>query len=169
MGTEWQRPRLDGLQRLWRSRLGWWRRLGRSLGQLSRLGKPRRWRRLGRWRSQLRRRWFPWRWPEVTPETFLGCLQILGRKPRRQPCSTTFWRMGMSHVKVMILRCCMVFVLLALVISVASCNKSPEKPATTEVVQKVYASPDEASKALAEAAKAGSHDALVSIFGPGSQ
>jgi len=77
--------------------------------------------------------------------------------------------MGMSHVKVMILRCCVVFALLALVISVASCNKSPEKPATTEVVQKVYASPDDAAKALAEAAKAGSHDALVSIFGPGSQ
>ena len=36
---------------------GW----GRSVGQLSRLGKSRRWRRLGRWRSQLRRRWVP-RW-----------------------------------------------------------------------------------------------------------
>ena len=30
----------------------------------------------------------------------------------------------MSHVKVMILRCCVVFALLALVISFASCNKS---------------------------------------------
>ena len=75
----------------------------------------------------------------------------------------------MSHVKVMILRCCVVFALLALVICFASCNKSPEKPAATEATQKVFASPDDAAKALAEAAKAGSHDALVAIFGPGSQ
>jgi len=77
--------------------------------------------------------------------------------------------MGMSHVKMMILRCCAVFALLALVIYVASCNKSPEKPAATEAAQKTFASPDDSGKALAEAAKAGSHDALVAIFGPGSQ
>ncbi len=77
--------------------------------------------------------------------------------------------MGMSHVKVIILRCCVIFALLALVISVASCNKSPEKPAATEAAQKTFASPDDAGKALADAAKAGSHDALVAIFGPGSQ
>ena len=75
----------------------------------------------------------------------------------------------MSHVKVMILRCCVVFALLALVISFASCNKSPEKPAATEAAQKTFASPDDAAKSLAEAAKAGSHDALIAIFGPGSQ
>ncbi|HME32588.1 MAG TPA: DUF2950 domain-containing protein [Terriglobales bacterium] len=75
----------------------------------------------------------------------------------------------MSHVKVMILRCCAVVVLLALVISFASCNKPPEKPAATEAAQKTFASPDDAAKSLAEAAKAGSHDALVAIFGPGSQ
>jgi len=74
----------------------------------------------------------------------------------------------MSHVKVMILRCCVVFAVLALVVSFASCNKS-EKPAATEVAQKVFASPDDAAKALVEAAKAGSHDALLAIFGPGSQ
>src|SRR5271166_4648971 len=79
------------------------------------------------------------------------------------------WRMGMSHVKVIILRCCVVFALLALVISFASCNKTPEKPATTEAAQKVFASPDDAAKALVEAAKAGSHNALIAIFGPGSQ
>src|SRR5271167_4878199 len=77
--------------------------------------------------------------------------------------------MGMSHVKMMILRCCAVFALLAPVIYVASCNKSPEKPAATEAAQKTFASPDDSGKALAEAAKAGSHDALVAIFGPGSQ
>src|SRR5271167_1163079 len=77
--------------------------------------------------------------------------------------------MGMSHVKVMILRCCAVVALLALVISLASCSKSPEQPAATEAAQKTFASPDDAAKSLAEAAKAGSHDALVAVFGPGSQ
>jgi hypothetical protein len=75
----------------------------------------------------------------------------------------------MSHVKVMILRCCAVFALAALVTSFASCNKSPEKPAATEAAPKTFVSPDEAGKTLAEAAKAGGHDALVAIFGPGSQ
>ena len=74
----------------------------------------------------------------------------------------------MSHVKVMNLRCCAVFILLALVISLASCNKS-EKPAATEAAQKTFASPDDAAKSLVEAAKAGNHDALIAIFGPGSQ
>ena len=74
----------------------------------------------------------------------------------------------MSHVKI-ILRFCVVFALLALVVSFASCNKSSEKPAATEAAQKTFASPDDAAKSLAEAAKAGSHDALVAIFGPGSQ
>ena len=35
--------------------------------------------------------------------------------------------------------------------------------------QKTFASPDDAAKALVEAAKAGNRDALVAIFGPGSQ
>jgi len=75
----------------------------------------------------------------------------------------------MSYVKVMISRCCLVLAILALVISFASCNKSPEKSAATEAAQKTFASPDDAGKALAEAAKAGSHETLVAIFGPGSQ
>ena len=75
----------------------------------------------------------------------------------------------MSHVKVMISRCCMMFALVALMISIASCNKSTEKPAATEAVQRTFASPDDAGKALAEAARADSHDALIAIFGPGSQ
>lgn len=75
----------------------------------------------------------------------------------------------MSQVKVMISRCCLVFALLALVISLASCSKSPEKPTAMEAVQETFASPEDAAKSLAEAAKAGSHDALVAIFGPGSQ
>jgi hypothetical protein len=75
----------------------------------------------------------------------------------------------MSHVKVMISRCCAVLAPLALVISFASCNKSSEKPVATDAVQKTFASPDDAAKALAEAAKGGSRDALIAIFGPGSQ
>jgi hypothetical protein len=75
----------------------------------------------------------------------------------------------MSHVKLMISRCCVALALLALVISFASCNRSSEKPAATQAVQKTFASPDDAAKSLAEAAKAGTHDALIAIFGPGSQ
>src|SRR5271165_1877035 len=78
------------------------------------------------------------------------------------------WEDGMSHVKVINLRCYAVFALLTLVISLASCNKS-EEPATTEATQKTFASPDDAAKSLAEAAKAGNHDALIAVFGPGSQ
>jgi Protein of unknown function (DUF2950) len=74
----------------------------------------------------------------------------------------------MSYLKVIIVRCYVVFALLALVISLASCSK-PEKPAATEAAQKTFTSPDDAAKSLVEAAKAGSHDALVAIFGPGSQ
>ncbi len=74
----------------------------------------------------------------------------------------------MTRVKIMSLRCWVEFALLALVMSVASCNKS-EKPAATEVAQKTFASPDDAGKALVEAAKAGNRDALAAIFGPGSQ
>ena len=59
----------------------------------------------------------------------------------------------MSHVKIMNMRCCAIFILLVLVLSFASCGKS-EKPATTEVTQKTFASPDDAAKSLVEAAKA---------------
>jgi Protein of unknown function (DUF2950) len=75
----------------------------------------------------------------------------------------------MSYIKIIISRICVVFTLLALAISFASCNKSSEKPATTEAAQKTFVSPDDADKSLADAAQAGRHDALVAIFGPGSQ
>ncbi|MGB8889232.1 MAG: DUF2950 domain-containing protein [Candidatus Korobacteraceae bacterium] len=79
----------------------------------------------------------------------------------------------MTRVKIRSLRCWVGFALLAFVMSVASCSKS-EKLATSEAahseaVQKTFASPDDAAKALVEAAKAGNRDALVAIFGPGSQ
>ena len=75
----------------------------------------------------------------------------------------------MSHVKVRMSRYCAVLMLLALIISFSSCNKSPEKAAPTQAVQKTFASPDDAAKSLADAARAGSRDALIAIFGPGSQ
>ena len=58
--------------------------------------------------------------------------------------------------------------LLALFISLASCTKS-EKPAAAEAAQKTFASPDDAGKALADAAKADDHNALAAIFGAGSK
>jgi len=57
--------------------------------------------------------------------------------------------------------------LFALVISLASCTKS-EKPAATEAAQRTFPSPEDAGKALAEAAKADDRNALLAIFGPGS-
>ena len=74
----------------------------------------------------------------------------------------------MSHVKIMNIRCCAAFMFLGLIIPLASCNKS-EKPAATEAAQKTFASPDDAAKSLVEAAKAGNHDGLIALFGPGSQ
>jgi len=44
-----------------------------------------------------------------------------------------------------------------------------ETPAATEAAQKTFASPDDAGKALAEAAKEDNRDALLAIFGPGSK
>jgi hypothetical protein len=55
------------------------------------------------------------------------------------------------------------FVLLASVISLASCGKS-DKPA-----YKVFASPDDAGQGLLDAAKSGDQNAILAIFGPGSK
>ena len=75
----------------------------------------------------------------------------------------------MSHVKVRMSRYCAVLILLALVVSFSSCDKSPEKAAPAQALQKTFGSPDDAAKSLADAAKTGSHDTLIAIFGPGSQ
>src|SRR5271169_6871681 len=58
------------------------------------------------------------------------------------------------------------FLLLALILPLASCNRSatPEKPSIS-----VFATPDDASNALLAAAKSGDHDALLAIFGPDSE
>jgi hypothetical protein len=58
---------------------------------------------------------------------------------------------------------------LFLVLLLTSCSKQ-EKPAETQsqAAQRTFASPDDAAKALVEAAKSGDHAAGLAIFGPGS-
>jgi Protein of unknown function (DUF2950) len=52
-------------------------------------------------------------------------------------------------------------------LSLTACSKK-EQPAATQAAPKTFASPDEAAKALGEAAKSQSQDAILAIFGPGS-
>ena len=60
------------------------------------------------------------------------------------------------------------FVLLSLALSTA-CSKE-QKPAETQTqAQKTFASPDDAAKALVDAAKSGNREALLAIFGPESK
>ena len=60
------------------------------------------------------------------------------------------------------------FVLLSLALSTA-CSKQ-QKPAETQTqAQKTFASPDDAAKALVDAAKSGNREALLAIFGPESK
>ena len=106
-----------------------WRRLGRSLRQLSRLGQPRRRRRLG-WR-----RWLP-----VEAEAAVSVGRSAGTSkqsqqglPRRAATTMTrnnARRIRMSLNKLHVSRCWVLLALLALVISIASCSKQ-EKPAET--------------------------------------
>ncbi len=56
-----------------------------------------------------------------------------------------------------------------LLVSVAACNKQGQQAPATEAGPKTFASPDDASKALSDAAKAHSGDTVVAIFGPGSK
>lgn len=55
------------------------------------------------------------------------------------------------------------FVLLALILPLASCGKS-DKPS-----YRVFASPDDAGKGLLEAAKSGDQNAVLAVFGPESK
>jgi hypothetical protein len=68
--------------------------------------------------------------------------------------------------------CGVLLALLALFISFDSCTKSErpasEKPAASEAGQRTFASPDDAGKALVEATKSGDRNALLALFGPGS-
>jgi len=56
---------------------------------------------------------------------------------------------------------------LLLLLSFTACNKK-EQPESAQAAPKTFASPDEAGKALADAAKSQSRDAVLVIFGPGS-
>ncbi len=73
-------------------------------------------------------------------------------------------------MKAIISRHAVILALLALVISLASCSKQ-EKAAETQapVAPKTFASPDDAAKALVDAAKSDNREAMLAIFGPGSK
>jgi hypothetical protein len=55
------------------------------------------------------------------------------------------------------------FVLLALIVPLASCGKSDNPP------YKVFSSPDDAGNGLLEAAKSGDQNAILAVFGPDSK
>ena len=66
-------------------------------------------------------------------------------------------------------RCGIALVLVAMVLSVASCSK-PEKGTESEAqAQKTFGSPDDAAKALVDALRSDNRDALLTIFGPQSK
>jgi hypothetical protein len=62
----------------------------------------------------------------------------------------------------------MAMIVIAALVLLASCNKA-EKPAPEQVVQKTFASPEDAGAALVAAAKSGDPSALLAIFGPDSK
>jgi Protein of unknown function (DUF2950) len=74
----------------------------------------------------------------------------------------------MSLSKTIISRYCLLLTLLALIFSMASCKQEKPAEAPAQAAQKTFASPDDAAKALVDAAKSGNRDAMLSIFGPGS-
>ncbi len=75
----------------------------------------------------------------------------------------------MSRTRINWSRCWLFMLLLALVVALTSCNEQ-EKPAETQTQAgpKTFATPDDAGKALVDAAKSDGRDAMLAIFGPGS-
>jgi hypothetical protein len=63
-------------------------------------------------------------------------------------------------------RCIRLLALAAIIVLPTGCQKSQEAP--TPSGPKTFASPDDASRSLYEAAKAGDSNALLAIFGPGA-
>jgi Protein of unknown function (DUF2950) len=55
----------------------------------------------------------------------------------------------------------------AVLLSLTACNKK-EQPESAQAAPNTFASPDDAGRALADAAKSQSQDAILVIFGPGS-
>ena len=58
--------------------------------------------------------------------------------------------------------------LVAIVVLPAGCQKSQQAQATAASGPKTFASPEDASTSLYQAAKAGDSNALLAIFGPGA-
>ena len=65
---------------------------------------------------------------------------------------------------------CLLFLAFLLALVMASCNKQ-QQPAETKAPAgpETFATPDDAAKALVDAAKADNRDAMLAIFGPGSK
>ena len=76
-------------------------------------------------------------------------------------------RMEMLLAKPKLSRLRIFAALLPFMVLFVSCSKQ-EKPAATQAAQKTFSSPDDAAKALEDAAKSGNRDAVLAIFGPGS-
>jgi hypothetical protein len=76
----------------------------------------------------------------------------------------------MSARKIKVAQWSVVLALTIAVLSLGSCSKQ-EKPAETQgqATQKTFASPDDAAKALVDAAKTDNRDAMLAMFGPGSK
>jgi hypothetical protein len=75
----------------------------------------------------------------------------------------------MLQFKRSVSHCWILVALFALVISLVSCSKKQEQPASTEATQKTFTSPDDAGKALMDAAKSDNREAMLAIFGSGSK
>ncbi len=60
------------------------------------------------------------------------------------------------------------FALLAILSCAVSCSKTQDKALATEVPQKTFVSPDDAGTALVNGAQSANHEAMLAIFGPGS-
>ena len=76
----------------------------------------------------------------------------------------------MSARKFKVARWSAVLALVTSLVFVASCNKQEKPPATQgPAAQKTFASPDDAVKALVDAARTDNREAMLAIFGPGSK
>ena len=76
----------------------------------------------------------------------------------------------MSTMKTSVVRNAAAFALVAVVACQVSCNK-PEKPAETQTQAgpKTFVTPDDAAKAVVDAAKSDNQEAMLAIFGSGSK
>ena len=74
----------------------------------------------------------------------------------------------MSQTKLNLSRCWLLISLLALLLSLVSCKQEKPAETQTQAAPKTFAAPDDAGKALVDAAKSDSRDVMLAIFGPGS-